>query len=106
MPFSKVIYGVGLDSTEMGNPPSKFQRVFAKARDAGFAMVAHAWEEGPASYVGEAVEILQVQRIDRGFQVLEDPALTEELARRRIPFTLRPLSNMRLGVVNTMEEHR
>ena len=105
MPFRKVIYGVGLDSTETGNPPRKFKRAFAKARDAGFALVAHAGEEGPASYVREAVEILEVQRIDHGCRVLEHPALTEELARSRIPFTVCPLSNVKLGVANAIEEH-
>ena len=103
--FRNWIFGVGLDSAETGNPPRKFQRVFAKARDDGFAVVAHAGEEGPASYVGEAVETLRVQRIDHGCRVLEDPALTAEMARIGIPFTVCPLSNVKLGVANTIEEH-
>lgn len=105
MTFRDRIFGVGLDSAETGNPPGKFKRVFAKARDAGFGPAAHAGEEGPASYVREAVEILQVERIDHGCRVLEDPALTKELARRAIPFTVCPLSNVKLGVVNTIGEH-
>ena len=99
------IFGVGLDSAELGNPPGKFKRVFAKAREAGFRCVAHAGEEGPAQYVREAVETLQVERIDHGCRVLEDPELTSELARRATPFTVCPLSNVRLRVVDSMEEH-
>ncbi len=105
MPFRKWIYGVGLDSSEAGHPPSKFARVFAQARAAGFACVAHAGEEGPAEYVREAVEELQVQRIDHGCRVLDDPALTAQLAARAIPFTVCPISNFRLGVVDSLERH-
>ena len=106
MPFRNEIFGVGLDSAKAGNPPGKFRKVFAKARDAGFALVAHAGKEAPASYVREAVEALRVQRIDHGCRVLEDPALTEELARRAIPFTVCPLSNVKLCVADTMERHQ
>lgn len=105
LPFREWIYAVGLDSTEVGNPPSKFAGVFAKARAAGFACVAHAGEEGPAGHVREAVEILQVRRVDHGNRVLEDAGLTEELARRGIPLTVCPLSNHRLGVVDALERH-
>ncbi len=105
IPFRDRIYGVGLDSSELGNPPFKFKRVFARAREAGFALVAHAGEEGPAAYVREAVEVLQVQRIDHGCRVLEDLELTAELAQRAVPFTVCPLSNVRLQVVRAMEEH-
>ncbi len=105
MPFREWIYAVGLDSSETGNPPGKFARVFAQARDAGFDAVAHAGEEGPAEYVREAVETLRVQRIDHGCHVLDDPALTSELAGRAIPFTVCPLSNHKLRVVETLEQH-
>ena len=105
MSFRGWIYGVGLDSSEVGNPPGKFARVFAQARAAGFAAVAHAGEEGPAEYVREVVDTLRVQRIDHGCRVLDDPALTAELARRALPLTVCPLSNYKLRVVNTLEEH-
>ena len=105
IPFRDRIFGVGLDSTESGNPPGKFKGVFDKAREAGFRCVAHAGEEGPAAYVREAVEALQVERIDHGCRVLEDPELTRELAERAVPFTVCPLSNVRLGVVDSLEEH-
>ena len=105
MPFRNEIFGVGLDSAKAGNPPGKFRKVFAKARDAGFAPVAQAGKEGPASYVREAVEAIRVQRIDHGCRVLEDPALTEELVRRAIRLTVCPLSNVKLCVADTMERH-
>ena len=79
------IVGVGLDSGERGNPPSKFARVFKRARKAGFVPVAHAGEEGPAEYVREALEVLEVRRIDHGNRALDDPALVDELVRRRSP---------------------
>ena len=105
LPYRDLIYGVGLDSSEMGNPPAKFARVFAAARKAGFACVAHAGEEGPAQYVREAVDILRVRRVDHGNRVLDDPALTAKLAERAIPFTVCPLSNLRLGVVESLAQH-
>ena len=105
LPFRNLIYGVGLDSSEAGNPPAKFARVFAAARDSGFACVAHAGEEGSAEYVREAVDVLGVQRIDHGNRALEDPGLTAEMARRSIPFTVCPLSNLRLGVVDSLDRH-
>ena len=104
-PFRNTIYAVGLDSSEADNPPSKFARVFEAARTAGFSCVAHAGEEGPPDYVEEAVDILKVQRIDHGNRALEDPALTARLAELRIPLTVCPLSNHRLGVVDQLDQH-
>ena len=103
--FKDLIHGVGLDSAESGNPPGNFARAFAKARKAGFRCVAHAGEEGPADYVREAVETLHVDRIDHGCRVLDDPELTEELAKQAIPFTVCPLSNVRLRIVDTIDKH-
>ena len=105
MPFLDLIHGVGLDSAEAGNPPKKFARVFARARSEGLRCVAHAGEEGPADYIREAVDTLGVERIDHGCRVVDDPGLTRELAERAVPFTVCPLSNVRLGVVNSLEEH-
>ena len=105
LPYRDLIYGVGLDSSEIGNPPAKFARVFAAARKAGFACFAHAGEEGPAEYVREAVDILKVRRVDHGNRVLDDPRLTADLAERAIPFTVCPLSNLRLGLVDSLDQH-
>ena len=105
LPFRNLIHAIGLDSTESGNPPAKFARVFAAAREAGFKCVAHAGEEGPVEYVREAVDVLKVQRIDHGNHALQDPALTSELAARHIPLTVCPLSNLRLRVVDSLERH-
>lgn len=105
MAYRDRIAGVGLDSSERGNPPGKFREVFRRARAAGFAAVAHAGEEGPPEYVREALEVLQVTRIDHGNNALADPELTAELARRRIPLTVCPLSNLRLCVVDDMRSH-
>ena len=105
LPHRDAIHGVGLDSSEAGHPPGKFARVFTAARDAGFARVAHAGEEGPAEYVREAVDALGVDRIDHGNRALDDPALTAELARRRLPLTVCPLSNHRLGLVTDLRRH-
>ena len=105
MPYRDRIVGVGLDSGERGNPPRKFKSVFHRAREAGFVPVAHAGEEGPAEYVREAVEILDVARIDHGNNALDDPALVAELVRRRIPLTVCPLSNLKLRVVDDMASH-
>lgn len=99
------IIGVGLDSTELDHPPSKFRRVFARARDAGFRLTAHAGEEGPAHYVREALDVLGVERIDHGNRALEDPALTKHLAREQIGLTVCPLSNHRLRVVEDLSFH-
>jgi adenine deaminase len=90
------IFGVGLDSTERGIPPSKFARVFAAARQEGFVPVAHAGEEGPSAYVCEAIDILQVRRIDHGNHAMDDPDLVARIARERIPLTVCPLSNKAL----------
>jgi adenine deaminase len=99
------IFGVGLDSSEKGNPPSKFARVYAQAREQGFVPVAHAGEEGPPAYVCEAIDLLQVRRIDHGNRALEDPALTARIAREQIPMTVCPLSNKRLQVCPDLRLH-
>jgi adenosine deaminase len=103
--FRDKIVGVGLDSSETGNPPSKFARVFDRAREAGFFLTAHAGEEGPASYVWEALDLLGVGRIDHGNRALDDAALVERLARERLALTVCPLSNVRLRVVDDLAAH-
>src|SRR5499433_1766967 len=103
--FRDRIVGVGLDSSERGNPPGKFTRVFARARDAGFFLTAHAGEEGPASYVWEALDLLGVARIDHGVRCMEDETLVGRLARERVPLTVCPLSNVRLRVVDELAHH-
>ena len=103
--YREHITGVGLDSSEQGHPPSKFTDVYARARDAGFRLVAHAGEEGPAEYVREALDLLHVERIDHGNRALEDEALTARLAREQIPLTVCPLSNLKLRVVQNMADH-
>jgi len=103
--FKDKIVGVGLDSSEAGNPPSKFKHVFARARDAGFFLTAHAGEEGPASYVWEALDLLGVGRIDHGNHSLDDETLVGRLARERIALTVCPLSNLRLRVVDDLTHH-
>jgi len=105
LPYRDWIQGVGLDSSERGNPPSKFEAVFARARAEGFLPVAHAGEEGPPAYIREALEVLKVLRIDHGVRCAEDPALVEELAARRVPLTMCPLSNVKLGVFPSLEQH-
>jgi adenosine deaminase len=99
------IMGVGLDSSERDHPPRKFQRVFRRAGEAGFALFAHAGEEGPADYVWEAIDLLGVNRVDHGNRSLEDDALVARLARDRKPLTVCPLSNLRLGVVRDLRHH-
>jgi adenosine deaminase len=99
------IIGVGLDSSEVGHPPSKFQRVFEKAHSEGFLTVAHAGEEGPAEYVWEALELLQVSRVDHGNNSLNDPKLIQDLAEKRMPLTVCPLSNFKLQVVPNLDLH-
>jgi len=99
------IAAVGLDSSELGHPPEKFARVFARARAAGFLAVAHAGEEGPPANVADSLDILQVRRIDHGVRALEDPALVQRLADSETPLTVCPLSNVRLGVFADMAEH-
>jgi len=99
------IFGVGLDSSENGHPPSKFQQVFARAAEQGFVPVAHAGEEGPPEYVHEALDLLHVRRIDHGNRALEDTKLTERLAASQIALTVCPLSNLRLCVVEDLAHH-
>jgi adenosine deaminase len=99
------IFAVGLDSSEKGHPPSKFSRVFREARENGFVTVAHAGEEGPPAYVCEALDDLQVQRIDHGNRALEDVALVQRLARDQVPMTVCPLSNQRLQVCPDLTQH-
>lgn len=105
IPFRSQIAAVGLDSAEVGNPPSKFAEVFERARSAGFRVVAHAGEEGPPEYVWEAIEILQAERIDHGVRALEDSELVVKLAQEQIPLTVCPLSNVKLRVFASMQEH-
>jgi adenine deaminase len=105
LPYRQHFIGVGLDSSEVGHPPSKFSRVFARCRELGFHVVAHAGEEGPPAYIWEALDDLKTERIDHGVRSLEDPALVAELARRRIPLTVCPLSNLKLCVVNDLTDH-
>lgn len=99
------IVAVGLDSSEIGHSPSKFQRVFEKAQAGGFLTVAHAGEEGPPEYVWEAINLLNVRRIDHGNRALEDDTLVQLLAQKQIPLTVCPLSNLKLRVVDKLENH-
>lgn len=99
------IAAVGLDSSEVGHPPSKFAAVFAHARAQGLLTVAHAGEEGPPTYITEALDLLAVRRIDHGVRCEEDPALVQRLAREQITLTVCPLSNVKLGVFDRMEHH-
>jgi adenosine deaminase len=105
IPFREWIKAVGLDSSEVGNPPSKFREVFDKARSLRFLTVAHAGEEGPPEYVREALDYLKVSRIDHGNNSLKDEKLVEELIRLKIPLTICPLSNLKLRVVKKLEDH-
>lgn len=105
MPYREWLVAVGLDSSERGHPPSKFARVFARARDAGLFAVAHAGEEGPPEYIREALDILKVRRIDHGVRCLEDAELVARLVAEQIPLTVCPLSNVKLRVFPSMREH-
>lgn len=105
LPFKDDIIAIGLDSSEVGHPPSKFERVFAKARDAGFLIVAHAGEEGPPEYIWEALDLLKVNRIDHGVRSEEDERLMARLIAEKMPLTVCPLSNLKLCVVKDMGEH-
>jgi adenine deaminase len=105
LPFREWIIAVGLDSSERGHPPSKFARVFARAREVGLLAVAHAGEEGPPEYIREALDVLKVRRIDHGVRCLEDPVLVDRLVAEQIPLTVCPLSNIRLRVFDTMRDH-
>ncbi|MGW0463744.1 adenosine deaminase [Streptomyces sp. NPDC003027] len=104
-PYLHRITGVGLDSAEVGHPPSKFREVYAAAEALGLRKVAHAGEEGPAAYIREALDVLGVERIDHGLRAMEDPELVERLARERVPLTLCPLSNVRLRAIDVLEDH-
>ncbi len=105
LPFKNKIYGVGLDSSEMGHPPSKFKNVFAKAIEEGFVTVAHAGEEGPAEYIWEALDLLHISRLDHGNRSLDDPKLMERLAAEKMALTVCPLSNLKLCVVDDLKNH-
>lgn len=105
LPFKEWIIAVGLDSSEIGHPPEKFRAVFDKARDLGFLTVAHAGEEGPPGYIWQALEQLKVSRIDHGVRCVEDERLVEKLITEQVPLTVCPLSNVKLGVFNSIAEH-
>ena len=105
LPHRDAIVGVGLDSSELGNPPSLFTPVFDRAREEGFLTVAHAGEEGPPEYIWEALDLLHVRRIDHGVRCLEDDKLVERLRRDRVPLTVCPLSNVKLRVFDRIEKH-
>jgi adenosine deaminase len=105
LPYRDAITAVGLDSSEVGHPPSKFREVFDRAREAGWLTVAHAGEEGPPAYIREALDLLKVERIDHGVRSEEDPDLMARLARDRVPLTVCPLSNLKLCVVKNLSDH-
>lgn len=105
LPFRDRIAAVGLDSTEVGNPPERFRAVFDRARVEGFRAVAHAGEEGPPEYIWQALDLLRVSRIDHGVRCAEDPRLVRRLAEEQVPLTVCPLSNVSLRVFPTMAEH-
>lgn len=105
LPYREHLVGVGLDSSEVGHPPEKFTRVFARCRELGLRIVAHAGEEGPPDYIWQALDVLKAERIDHGVRCLEDPALVARLAAERVPLTVCPLSNLKLCVVNDLADH-
>lgn len=105
LPHRQHIAGVGLDSSEQGHPPEKFSRVFARCRELGWHLVAHAGEEGPPTYIWSALDDLKVQRIDHGVRCLEDPALVARLEKDRMPLTVCPLSNLKLCVTPSLAAH-
>ncbi|RVU44383.1 adenosine deaminase [Rubrivivax rivuli] len=106
LPYRQHFTGVGLDSSERGHPPEKFARVFARCRELGLHVVAHAGEEGPPAYIESALDVLKVERIDHGVRCVESPALVQRLAALRMPLTVCPLSNVKLCVYRTMAEHQ
>ena len=106
LPYREQFIGVGLDSSERGHPPEKFARVFARCRELGLRLVAHAGEEGPPAYIWSALDVLHVERIDHGVRSVEDPALMARLAASRMPLTVCPLSNVKLCVYGSMAEHQ
>jgi adenosine deaminase len=105
LPFREAITAVGLDSGELGNPPSKFEAVFRRAREEGFLAVAHAGEEADASYIWEALDLLQVRRIDHGIHCSQDPLLMDRLRDDQVPLTVCPLSNVQLGTFPDLAHH-
>lgn len=105
LPLRDKILGIGLASSEVGHPPEKFARVFARARELGFRLVAHAGEEGPPAYIWSALDVLKVERIDHGVRAVEDAALMQRLVQGRIPLTVCPLSNLKLRVVDNLGQH-
>jgi len=105
LPYKNKIIGVGLDSSEIGHSPSKFERVFASARKEGFLILAHAGEEGPPEYIWEAINLLKIDRLDHGNRALEDEALIQKLVQMDLALTICPLSNLKLCVVNDLREH-
>ncbi|MFZ2306998.1 MAG: adenosine deaminase [Rhodoferax sp.] len=105
LPLRDKIVGIGLASSEVGHPPEKFARVFARARELGFRLVAHAGEEAPPAYIWSALDVLKVERIDHGVQAIHDAALMQRLAQERIPLTVCPLSNLKLCVYPTLAQH-
>ncbi|MGD8231196.1 adenosine deaminase [Vibrio sp. TRT 1302] len=105
LPHKDKIIAIGLDSSELGHPPEKFARVFAKAREAGFLTVAHAGEEGPSSNINDSLELLKVSRVDHGVRCVDDEKLVEHLAKTRMPLTVCPLSNTKLKVFEQMQDH-
>jgi len=104
-PYKDWIIGVGLDSSEIDRPPSLFTKVFEKARESGYRVVAHAGEEGPAEYVWEALRLLKSERIDHGVRSTDDPELVQFLVQNRIPLTVCPLSNIKLKVFSNLKDH-
>jgi adenine deaminase len=105
LPHRDAIAAIGLDSSESGHPPAKFREVFARARQEGLPAVAHAGEEGPPAYIREALDVLEVRRIDHGVRCEEDEALMQRLVRDRVPLTMCPLSNVKLRVFDRLETH-
>jgi adenosine deaminase len=104
-PFRDKLIGIGLDSSELGYPPELFADVYELARQAGLHVVAHAGEEGPPQYIADAIELLEVERIDHGVRSDEDPGLVAMLVRDQIPLTMCPLSNVKLSVFDRIENH-
>ncbi|MES2825261.1 MAG: adenosine deaminase [Pseudomonadota bacterium] len=105
LPYRDKFIGVGLDSSELGNPPEKFARVFAHAKELGLHIVAHAGEEGPPAYIQSALDVLYAERIDHGVRCTEDVALTQRLIKDKVPLTICPLSNLKLRVVENLGNH-
>ncbi len=105
LPFQDKFIGVGLDSGERGNPPEKFERVFARCRGLGLRLVAHAGEEGTAEYIWHALELLRAERIDHGVHCLDDPRLVQQLVAQQVPLTVCPLSNVKLRVFPSLADH-